>query len=117
MLNWVILQGRLSKDIELKKTNTGSSYIDFILSWTETKDEHKQKLYMVCRAWNKVADLIYKNFNKGEELIIEGKMCTDLYKVDGEEKLRTYLYVTRVHFTQARIQQDRLNQETDVLFI
>lgn len=117
MLNWVILQGKLSKDPEIRTTVNGHRFINFILSWGETKNEHTQKLYLLCRAWNKIADLISQNFNKGEELIVEGKMCTDAYKIDNEEKLRTYLYVTKVHFTQLRIQQNKLNEEDDVLFV
>lgn len=101
MLNNVVLQGRLTKDIELRTTNSGVSVVNFTIAWNRKINEENEKtLFMDCEAWRGTADLINKYFKKGNEIIVEGELYTNTYQTDaGENRHTTRLNVTQVHFT------------------
>ena len=101
MLNNVILQGRLTKDVEVRTTNSGVSVINFTIAWNRKINEENEKtLFMDCEAWRGTADLINKYFKKGNEIIVEGELYTNTYQTDtGENRHTTRLNVTQVHFT------------------
>ena len=101
MLNNVILQGRLTKDVEVRTTNSGVSVVNFTIAWNRKINEENEKtLFMDCEAWRGTADLINKYFKKGNEIIVEGELYTNTYQTDaGENRHTTRLNVTQVHFT------------------
>ena len=101
MLNNVILQGRLTKDVEVRTTNSGVSVVNFTIAWNRKINEETEKtLFMDCEAWRGTADLINKYFKKGNEIIVEGELYTNTYQTDaGENRRQTRLNVTQVHFT------------------
>ena len=101
MLNSTILQGRLTKDVELRTTNSGVSVVNFTIAWNRKINEENEKtLFMDCEAWRGTADLINKYFKKGNEIIVEGELYTNTYQTEaGENRHTTRLNVTQVHFT------------------
>lgn len=109
MINSFILQCRLTKDVEYGTTNSGVSYANFSVAWNEKYNENEQQLFMNCKAWRGTADLLNKYFKKGDELVIEGKLVTETYEKDGQNKSSTRMVVDRVHFTYGKKNND--NQE------
>lgn len=101
MLNNTILQGRLTKDIELKTTTNGISVVNFTIAWNrKINDDNEKTLYLDCEAWRGTADLIYKHFKKGNEIIVEGELYTNTYQTEnGENRHTIRLNVNQVHFT------------------
>lgn len=102
MVNNLILQGRLTRDVESGTTNSGITYANFTVAWSEKYGETEQKLFMNCKAWRTTAELIAKHFKKGDELIVEGRVLTETYEKDGETKSATRLSVDRLHFTYGK---------------
>ena len=111
MLNNFILQCRLTKDVEYDTTNSGVSYANFSVAWNEKYNENEQQLFMNCRTWRGTADLLNKYFKKGDELVIEGKLITETYEKDGQNKSATRMAVDRVHFTYGKKNNDGQDQE------
>ena len=111
MVNNFILQCRLTKDVEYGTTNSGVSYANFSVAWNEKYNENEQQLFMNCRAWRGTADLLNKYFKKGDELVIEGKLITETYEKDGQNKSSTRMVVDRVHFTYGKKNNDGQDQE------
>lgn len=111
MINSFILQCRLTKDVEYGTTNSGVSYANFSVAWNEKYNENEQQLFMNCRAWRGTADLLNKYFKKGDELVIEGKLITETYEKDGQNKSSTRMVVDRVHFTYGKKNNDGQDQE------
>lgn len=97
MINKVILQGRLVKDIELKEVG-GFSVTEFTVAWSEKYKETETKCFLRCKAWRSTADFLSKYFRKGQELIIEGHMVTEEWEKDGEKQSRTLCTVEKVNF-------------------
>lgn len=114
MINNFILQGRLVRDVEYGTTNSGVSYANFSVAWNEKYNENEQQLFMNCRAWRGTADLLNKYFKKGDELVIEGKLVTETYEKDGQNKSSTRMVVDRVHFTYGKKNQDNSQQQPEL---
>lgn len=114
MLNNFVLQGRLTKDVEYGQTNSGVSYANFTIAWNEKYNETETNLFMNCKSWRGTADLINKYLKKGDELIVEGKIITEVYEKDGEKKSSTRMIVDKVHFTYGKKNNNDNNVKTEL---
>lgn len=114
MLNNFVLQGRLTKDIECGQTNSGVNYANFTIAWNEKYNETETNLFMNCKSWRGTADLINKYFKKGDELIVEGKIITEIYEKDGNKKSSTRMIVDKIHFTYGKKNNSEDNVKTEL---
>ena len=116
MVNTTILQGRLTKDVELRTTNNGTSVVNFTVAWNrKINDDNEKVLFMDCEAWRGTADLINKYFKKGNEIIVEGELYTNTYENESGEKRHTIrLNVNQVHFTFGNNKAETNNESNDV---
>lgn len=92
MLNNVNLIGRVTKEIELKKTQSGKSVIRFTLAIDEGKDRTAQ--FIECQAWEKSADTIYQYVKKGDMFNVNGKLINNNYESNG---IKHYSYLVLVN--------------------
>jgi len=95
MINTVSISGKLGKDIELKKTQSGKSYIKFSLAtFGGRKDGDSYRTeWITCEAWESTADRISK-YGKGDLLMVQGVILTDSWKDQGGyTKYSTYVRV------------------------
>lgn len=77
MVNKVIIQGRLTKDPELKQTQSGVSKLLFTVAWSKKYKEVENKCFLLCEAWRYKAEFISNYFRKGDQILIEGHMVTE----------------------------------------
>ena len=70
MTNLMILHGRLTKDVELKKTSSDIAFTEFTVAWSEKYKESETKCFLRCKAWRSTAENISKFFSKGKEIVI-----------------------------------------------
>lgn len=98
MLNNMTLQGRFTKDLELKHTSNGVPVCNFTLAWNERYGEKETTLFLNCVAYRGTAEFITKYFKKGDMAVIEGKLTSRSYEKDNEKKYITELIVDKVHF-------------------
>lgn len=76
MLNKAILMGRLVRDPELRKTQSGTSVASFTLAIDRPKDKNgdKQTDFIDCVAWSHTAEFLCKWFTKGMMVIACGQI-------------------------------------------
>lgn len=86
MINRVILCGRLTKDVEIRKTTSGKTVLTYTLA-VERDKEHTD--FINCVAWNKLAELMSQYTHKGDMVAIEGKLNTRSY--DNQYGNKTYI--------------------------
>lgn len=99
MVNKAIVQGRLVKDPDLRRTDSGTAVCSFTVAWSEKVKDRENKLFLNCVAWQGTAELLCKYFTKGKELVVEGKLGTRKWQDrDGNDRTSTELTVDRVHF-------------------
>lgn len=72
-MNSVSIVGRLTKEPELKKTQTGKSLLSFTVA-VNRKFNKDQTDFINCRAWEKTADFIANYLAKGSLVSVEGSI-------------------------------------------
>lgn len=99
MINRTIIQARLCKDTELRMTPGGKSVCSFTVAWSEKIKETEHQLFLDCVAWDKNAEFVARNFKKGQEVIVDGKMVTRKWQdKDGGTRQKNELILDRIHF-------------------
>ena len=97
MINNVVLVGRLTRDIELRKTQSGLSVASFTvacdrrLSQEQRNNNEQSADFINCVAWRGSADFLGKYARKGDTVGVEGRLQTRSYDRDGQK-----VYVTEV---------------------
>lgn len=94
MINTVILVGRLTKDLELKKTQSNLSVLQFTLAVNQGKKDESGKYktdFINCVAWRQSADYLSSYAQKGDLISVAGSLSTRSYDKNG-----TTIYVTEV---------------------
>lgn len=96
-MNKVILKGRMTRDAELRYTQSAESkaYTNFSLA---VNGFNNRVDFINCIAWNKVAEIVEKHCKKGKEILIEGRIEVDQVDKDGEKRSYTKVVVERVEF-------------------
>ena len=101
MINHLTLQGRLTRDPELRQTAGGVPVCSFTVAWSERHKDRDQetRLFMPCTAWRATGEMISRNFSKGREIAVEGRLSTREW-TDNEGGKRSVIEITvdRVHF-------------------
>jgi len=76
MLNKAILMGRLTKDPELRTTNSGIPVTSFSLAVDRqySKDKEKETDFLDIVCWQARAEFVCKHFTKGQQMAVEGRI-------------------------------------------
>lgn len=99
MLNVMTLQGRLTRDPEMRSTQSGTPVVSFTVAWSKKYKETETQLFLDCTAWRGTAELVQKYFVKGKEIVVEGELYTDKWvDKDGNNRNSIKMTVSTVHF-------------------
>lgn len=98
-MNVVILQGRITKDLELRQTTSGKEVLRFTVAVDRySKDRENDTDFISCVAFGKSASFIGNNFFKGRMIAIEGNIKTGSYEKNGQKVYTTDVIVDKAHF-------------------
>lgn len=100
--NKIFLAGRLTRDPELKTTQSGLTVcsIDIAIDRRGTKGNDKITDFFRCTAWRQTAEFITAHFKKGSAIFIEGNMQTRSWEKDGEKRHTTEVIIESAHFVE-----------------
>lgn len=98
MINNVIVQGRLTKDVELKQTQNGFAFCNFTVAWSEKYKEVETVCFVNCKAWRNTAEFISKYFGKGSEIVVSGRLTDEDWGKDGQKNIVKVVDVREAHF-------------------
>ena len=77
-INKIIIIGRLTKDPELKYTQSGTSIASFSIAnnktWMQDGAKKDQTSFFNCTSWGKQGETIAKYFKKGSRIALEGRL-------------------------------------------
>ena len=111
MINNVVLVGRLTKDVEIRKTQSGLSVASFTvacdrrLSQEQRNNNEQSADFISCVAWRGSADFLGNYAHKGDTVGVEGRIQTRNYDRDGQKVYVTEIIANSVsilHSTQPR---------------
>ena len=94
MLNLTILEGRLTREPELRTTNSGKEVATFTLACDRPKRRggEQQADFIKIVAWQKSAELLANYFHKGDGIRVQGSIQTRNY----DDKNGNKVFVTEV---------------------
>ena len=89
MLNRVILIGRLTRDPELRVTQSGVSVASFTLAVDRpfTNQGQREADFIDCVAWRRLAETVSEHMRKGRLVAVEGRLQIRSYETqDGQRR-------------------------------
>ncbi len=108
MINNVVLVGRLTRDPELRKTQSGTSVLSFTCAVNRKFQSQEQTAdFINCVAWNQTADFLSRYATKGALVGVEGRIQTRNY----EDKTGNRVYVTEVVAESVQLLESRAEAE------
>ena len=108
MINKSILQGRFTRKPEVEQKG-GFDMCEFTIAWSEKYKERETKCFLRCKAWREQAKFIANTFDKGQEVVVEGRLTTEEWEKDGQKQSRTVMNLERIHFCGSRAQANTNN--------
>ena len=115
-LNYVALLGRITKDLELKSTQSGTSVLQFTVAVDRDfvkQGEERQTDFISCVAFKQTAEFISKFFSKGRMIAVEGRLQTRSYDdKNGTKHNVTEVIINKASFTGEKVEQ-RQEQRQD----
>lgn len=107
MINKVILMGRLTRDPELRHTNSGAPVCSFSVAIDNGYGENRQTDFINCVAWNKTAEFVSNYFSKGKMIIVIGRISTRTWEgQDGKKNYATEVVASEVSFGESKRTQE-----------
>lgn len=102
MLNHVSIMGRLVRDPEIRRTNSGKAVCSFTIA-CDKQGKDSGALFIDCVAWEKTADFIGNYFTKGALIVLEGRLESRQYETkDGQKRTVVEVVVSQAHFCERK---------------
>lgn len=102
MLNRIILMGRLTRDPELRHTQSGTSVASFALA-VDRPGQNKATDFIDIAAWRQTADFVASYFTKGRMAVVEGRLqIRDWTDRDGGKRRTAEVVADNVYFADSR---------------
>lgn len=113
MINATVFTGRITKDLEIRKTGSGKSVLNFTLAVNRAFKSQGQPDadFITMIAWDKTADTMAQYLNKGSLIGVEGRLQTGSYEdKDGKTVYTTDIVVNNFTFLESK-QESQSNQQ------
>ena len=109
MLNKIFIMGRLTRDPELRRTQTGTPVASFSLAVDrDFKDKatgEKATDFIDIVAWRSTAEFVTRYFSKGRMAVVDGRLqLRDWTDRDGNRRRSAEVLANNVHFGDSKPQ-------------
>ena len=106
MLNKIFIMGRLTRDPELRRTQSGTAVTSFSLAVDrdfKTQSGEKETDFIDVVAWRATAEFVAKYFTKGRMAVVEGRLqLRDWQDRDGNKRRTAEVIAENVYFADSR---------------
>lgn len=100
-MNQVVLIGRLTKDVELRRTQNGSPVCEVTVAVDRLKKANTEKGadFIQVTVWGKNAENLAQYKGKGDQIAVDGRLTVDSYTdKDGNKRWKTFVTANRIEF-------------------
>lgn len=112
-MNRVILSGNLTRDVELRRTQSGKSYARVGIAVKRPFAKDAVDFFNLV-AWEHTAEFMSKYFGKGSKILVEGRLQTSSYDKDGVKVTAVDVLIDNVEFAGAkRVDRDDFGEPVD----
>ena len=105
-MNKVILMGRLTRDPEVRYTQSNTAVASFSIAVNRRfvrQGEERKADFINIVAWNQTAEFVSKYFKKGQQVGVIGRIQTRNYDdADGKKVYVTEVVAEEVYFADSR---------------
>lgn len=108
-MNNVNLIGRITKELELKKTPSNLSVVTFTLAVNSTRKNDKGEYiadFIPCTAWRQTAEFMAKYLTKGSLISVEGALQTSSFEHNGEKRFRMDVVANNVQSLEPKKKEE-----------
>ena len=106
MLNKIVLMGRLTRDPELRRTQSGTAVTSFSLAVDrdfKSQSGEKETDFIDIVAWRNTAEFVNKYFSKGRMAVVEGRLqIRDWTDRDGGKRRSAEVIADNVYFGDSK---------------
>ena len=106
MLNRIILMGRLTRDPELRRTQSGTAVTSFSLACDrdfKSQSGEKETDFIDIVAWRGTAEFVSKYFAKGRMAVVEGRLqIRDWTDNNGSKRRSVEVIADNVYFGDSK---------------
>lgn len=111
-INSISLTGRLTRNLELKKTNSGKSVISTNIAVNGIKDDDTQFIDVVF--WDKTAETLEKYCNKGSQIGVTGRLTLRSWETkDGQKRTTAEVQVSNLSLLGTKGDTPAKKQDVD----
>lgn len=106
MLNKIIVMGRLTRDPELRRTQSGLSVTSFSVACDrdfKSQSGEKETDFIDIVAWRTTAEFVCKYFSKGRMAVVEGRLqIRDWQDSNGNKRRSAEIVADNVYFGDSK---------------
>ena len=106
MLNKIFLMGRLTRDPELRRTQSGTAVTSFSLAVDrdfKSQSGEKETDFIDVVAWRSTAEFVAKYFTKGRMAVVEGRLQIREWKdKDGNNRRSAEVVADNIYFGDSK---------------
>lgn len=113
-MNNIVLLGRLTKDAEIRSTQSGKVVASFTLAVDRpyAQNGKKEADFIACQIWGKSAEVLGKSVHKGQRILLEGRLQIRQYTdKNGNKRTAAEVVTERFEFIERKEQTEPQGME------
>lgn len=99
-INQVILIGRLTRDAELKYTNSGSAICKFSIAVNRRRKSGEgwvdEANFFDIAAWGKMGETLNQYLTKGKQIAVHGELRQNRWEQDGQPRSKVEIFANNI---------------------
>lgn len=113
-LNRITIMGRLTKDVELRRTNTGKAVASITLA-VDRDFEKGVTDFVDCVLWQNTAEFAAKYFAKGRMAVVSGRLqIRDWTDKDGNKRRNAEVVADSIYFGDSKREERSESYDSDL---
>lgn len=113
-MNNIVLLGRLTKDADIRSTQSGKLVASFTLAVDRpyTQNGKREVDFIACQIWGKSAEVLGKSVHKGQRILLEGRLQIRQYTdKNGNKRTAAEVVADRFEFIERKEQTESQGME------
>ena len=114
-MNNIVLLGRLTKDADIRSTQSGKVVASFTLAVDRpyTQNGKREVDFIACQIWGKSAEVLGKSVHKGQRILLEGRLQIRQYTdKNGNKRTAAEVVADRFEFIERKEQTEPQSMES-----
>lgn len=115
-MNRIELVGRITKDLDLRCTQSGKQVVDFTLAVNRplAKEGQQSADFINVVSWDKQAENLAKYQGKGSLIAVSGTLRVEQYQNEkGENRYRTYVLAQEIEYLVKKEESKQTNNQEE----